>query len=141
MSKAQQIESIAAEIVDAAVKVHRQLGPGLLESAYRRCHSYELRKRGLKLRPEIRLPIKYDGITLDAGYRIDAWVEGLVIIEHKTVRRLLPIHEAQLLTYLRLTGCTLGFLLNWYTVRMKQGIKRMVLNHPEDTHFKQTIEP
>ena len=106
------IEAVAATIVDAAIKVHRALGPGLLESAYQQCLAYELRKRGLRVRCEDKLPIMYDGQRIDAGYRIDMLVEECVIVENKAVERLLPIHEAQLLTYLKLQGCKLGFLLN-----------------------------
>jgi GxxExxY protein len=122
------IEEVARVIVDAAIKVHRTLGPGLLESAYQQCMAYELRKRGLKVDCEVALPVVYDGINIDAGYRIDMLIEDMVIIENKTVDHLLPIHEAQLLTYLKLRSCQLGFLLNWNSVLMKVGIKRLVNN-------------
>ncbi len=120
------IESTAKNIVDAAIKVHRALGPGLLESAYQQCLAYELRKRGLHVDCEVMQPISYDGQQIDAGYRIDMLVEGCVIVENKTVAELLPIHEAQLLTYLKLRDCRIGFLLNWNVVLMRSGIKRMV---------------
>ncbi|HUV88760.1 MAG TPA: GxxExxY protein [Anaerolineae bacterium] len=120
------IEEIAKTIVDAAIKVHRALGPGLLESAYQACLAYELRKRGLRVECELVLPVVYDGQQIDAGYRIDMLVENCIIIENKTVDQLLPIHEAQLLTYLKLRDCRLGFLLNWNVTLMKYGIKRMV---------------
>ena len=120
------IEEIARTIVDAAIKVHRALGPGLLESAYQACLAYELRKRGLRVECELVLPVVYDGQQIDAGYRIDMLVESCIIIENKTVDQLLPIHEAQLLTYLKLRDCRLGFLLNWNVTLMKYGIKRMV---------------
>jgi GxxExxY protein len=120
------IEEVAKQIVDTAIKVHRALGPGLLESAYQRCLAYELRKRGMAVETEIELPIRYEGIEIDAGYRIDMRVNGCVIIENKTVDSILPIHQAQLLTYLKLSGLKLGFLLNWNVVLMKSGIKRMV---------------
>lgn len=120
------IELIAKEIIDSAVKVHRALGPGLLESAYQQCLKYEMEKRGFRVECEVPQPVIYDGQRLDAGYRIDMLVEGLVIIENKAVQQLLPVHEAQLLTYLKLRGCRVGFLLNWYVPLMKQGIKRMV---------------
>lgn len=107
------IEETARTIVDAAIKVHRALGPGLLESAYQACLAYELRKRGLRVECELVLPVVYDGQQIDAGYRIDMLVESCIIIENKTVDQLLPIHEAQLLTYLKLRDCRLGFLLNW----------------------------
>ena len=125
------IEEVARVIVDAAIKVHRTLGPGLLESAYQQCMAYELRKRGLKVDCEVALPVVYDGIIIDAGYRIDMLIEDMVIIENKTVDHLLPIHVAQLLTYLKLRGCQIGFLLNWNSVLMKVGIKRLVNNLTE----------
>ncbi len=120
------IEQIAKLIVDASIKVHRALGPGLLESAYQYCLAYELRKRGLRVDCEVSLPVRYDGQLIDAGYRIDMFVENSIIIENKSVDQLLPIHEAQLLTYLKLRDCRLGFLLNWNVKLMKNGIKRMV---------------
>lgn len=120
------IEAIGKEIVDASVKVHRTLGPGLLESAYQQCLAHELRKRGLRVDCEVFLPVVYDNQQIDAGYRIDMLVEEMVIVENKAVNVLLPIHEAQLLTYLKLRGCRLGFLLNWNVKLMKHGIKRMV---------------
>jgi GxxExxY protein len=128
MGYAVDIEETARQIVDSAVKVHRALGPGLLESVYQHCLAYELRQRGLQVACEVLLPVAYDGHQIDAGYRIDMLVEGCIIIENKAVDQLLPIHEAQLLTYLKLRDCRLGFLLNWNVVLMKQGIKRMVNN-------------
>ena len=122
------IEEVARQIVDAAIKVHRALGPGLLESAYQKCLAYELRKRGLRVECEVLQPVIYEDVRIDAGYRIDMLVEECVIIENKTVEKLLPIHQAQLLTYLKLRDCRLGFLLNWNVPLMKQGIKRMVNN-------------
>jgi len=120
------IEEIAKKIVDAAIKVHTALGPGLLESAYQKCVGYELKRGGLKVECEVFLPITYENIKIDAGYRIDMIVEGSVIVENKTVEKLMPIHEAQLLTYLKMKNYKLGFLLNWNVPRMKYGIKRMV---------------
>ena len=122
------IEKVAKIIVDSAIKIHRALGPGLLESAYQQCLAYELHKRGLQVDTEVLLPIVYDGQQIDAGYRIDMLVEGCVIIENKAVDQMLPIHQAQLLTYLKLRNCRLGFLLNWNVRLMKDGIKRMVNN-------------
>ncbi len=122
------IEEIAAKIVDAAIKVHTVLGPGLLESTYQKCMEYELKKDGLKVECEVILPITYEKIKIDAGYRIDMVVQGIVTVENKTVEKLMPIHEAQLLTYLKMKDCRLGFLLNWNVPRMKAGIKRMVNN-------------
>jgi GxxExxY protein len=122
----QGIEDIAKTIVDAAITVHRALGPGLLETAYQACLAYELRKRGLRVACEVLLPVLYDGQQIDVGYRIDMLVEDCIIIENKAVDQLLPVHEAQLLTYLKLRDCRLGFLLNWNVSLMKHGIRRMV---------------
>ena len=122
------IEEIGSQIIGAAIKVHSTLGPGLLESVYQVCHAYELRNSGLKVECEVPLPVVYGAVRIDTGYRLDMLVEDSIIIENKSVEKLLPIHEAQLLTYLRLKGCRLGFLLNWNVVLMKDGIKRMV-NH------------
>ncbi len=121
------IEQIATQIVDAAINVHSKLGPGLLESAYQKCIAYELTQRGLKVQTEIIQPITYDKMTIDAGYRIDMLVEDKIIIENKTVDQIQGIHEAQLLTYMKLRGCSLGFILNWKVKLMKFGIKRKVL--------------
>lgn len=123
-----EIEEIASKIVAAAINVHTALGPGLLESAYQKCMAYELARDGSKVDCEVILPIKYEDIDIDAGYRIDMIVGDSVIIENKTVEKLLPVHEAQLLTYLKMRRCKLGFLLNWNVPRMKDGIKRMVNN-------------
>ncbi len=120
------IEAVGKEIVDSAVKVHRTLGPGLLESAYQQCLAYELRKRDLRVDCEVVCPVVYEGVEIDAGYRLDMFVEEMVIVENKVVTVLMPIHEAQLLTYLKLRDCRLGYLLNWNVKLMKQGIKRMV---------------
>jgi GxxExxY protein len=121
-----QIENIASKIVSSAMKIHTALGPGLLESAYQKCMVYELRNNGIDVECEVLLPIVYGEIKIDTGYRIDMFVGGSIIIENKTVERLLPIHEAQLLTYLKMKDCRVGFLLNWNVPRMKDGIKRMV---------------
>ena len=129
------IEAMAADIVDCAIKVHRALGPGLLESAYQYCHSYELRKRGWNVETEVKLPLIYEDQKIDVGYKIDTFINRLVIVENKSVESLLPVHEAQLLTYMKLTGCKLGFLLNWNVPLMKQGIKRFVLNLSGNTPY------
>ena len=123
----ERLEKIGRAVVEGAIEVHRALGPGLLESAYQECLAYELAKRRLSVERETAVPVEYDGRQLATGFRIDLLVEGAITVENKTVERLLPIHEAQLLTYLRLKGCRLGFLLNWKVSRMKEGIRRMVL--------------
>jgi len=127
------IEEIAKAIVDSTIKVHRALGPGLLESAYQQCLAYELRKRGLRVDCEVTLPIVYDGQKIDAGYRVDMLIGDCIIVENKAVDQILPIHQAQLLTYLKLHDCRLGFMLNWNVRLMKDGIKRMVNNYDYKT--------
>jgi GxxExxY protein len=124
----EEIEKVASEIVDAAITVHRELGPGLLESAYQTCLAHELRSRKLEVRCEIGLPLDYRGMQVAAGYRLDMLVEDKIVIENKAVDKVLPVHAAQVLTYLRLTGCRLGFLLNWNVTLMKNGITRLVNN-------------
>ncbi|MBE3118418.1 MAG: GxxExxY protein [Candidatus Atribacteria bacterium] len=133
------IEAVAKDIVDAAIKVHKALGPGLLESAYQYCHAYELRQRGRKILTQVVLPILYEGQQIEAGYRIDMLVDDLVIVENKVVEALLPLHNAQLITYLKLKGCHLGFLLNWNVFLMKNGIKRVVYNLPGPTPYPKVL--
>src|SRR5699024_5482924 len=115
-------------IIGCAIEVHRQLGPGLLESAYQECLAYELREKGLSVRKEVPRPIVYKEVKLDHGYRIDILVNDLVVVEIKSVEALSPVHEAQLLTYLKLGEYKLGLILNFHTVLLKDGIKRMVNN-------------
>ena len=126
------IDEIASVIVDSAIKVHTKLGPGLLESAYEACLSHELKKRGLKVDRQIPQPVYYDDIIIDVGYRLDLLVNDSVIIELKAVENVLPIHQAQLMTYLKLSGKTLGFLINFNTVLIKNGIKR-IANHFQES--------
>ena len=123
---AKEIEAVAADIVDAAYKVHKEFGPGLLESAYQACHAYELRKRGRIVLTELKLPIIYDGQEFDDGYRIDELVDDLIIVENKAVESIQPIHMAQLITYLKLRNVKLGFLINWNVKLIKNGIQRVV---------------
>jgi GxxExxY protein len=125
------IEAIAKDVVDAAFKVHKEFGPGLLESAYQACHAYELRKRGRVVQTELKLPILYDGQEFDEGYRIDELVDGLVIIENKSVDVIHPVHMAQVLTYMKLKKIKLGFLINWNVKLIKNGIQRVVLGLEE----------
>ena len=122
-----QDENLTERILGAAIEVHRHLGPGLLESAYETCLCHELHLRGLAFQRQVSLPIDYKGVKLDAGYRIDILVENRVILELKCVQEIAAIHEAQLLTYLRLTGAKVGLILNFHVPVMKQGIKRMIL--------------
>jgi GxxExxY protein len=121
------VEGWAQTIVDAGLKVHRALGPGLLESAYEHCLAHELHARGVSLARQVTLPIIYEGATLDAGYRLDMVIENSIIIEIKAVDALTRLHEAQILTYLKLSGHRLGFLMNFNVPLFKQGLKRLIL--------------
>ena len=134
------IEGIAKEIVDSAIKVHRTLGPGLFESTYQQCLAFEIRKRGLRVDCEVVLPIIYDGVKIESGYRLDMLVESAVVIENKTVDEFAPVHATQLLTYLRLGGFHLGFLINWKVELMKNGIKRIVNPSFHQTRKNQSKE-
>lgn len=116
-----------ARIIGAAIEVHRHLGPGLLESAYEECLCWELTQAGVPFQRQVPLPVTYKDIRLDVGYRMDVVVDGAIVLEVKAVDTVLPIHEAQLLTYLRLSGARTGLLLNFNTVRLRDGITRMVL--------------
>jgi len=121
----QSLDELSHHIIGAAMTVHTELGAGLLESAYEHCLLYELNKRGFKVQSQITLPIHYDGQRIDAGYRIDLMVEDSIIIELKTVERLLPIHTAQLLSYLKMSNKRLGLLINFNVTSLKNGIKRV----------------
>ncbi len=120
-----ELNDISGKIIGASLKVHTQLGPGLLESAYEACLLHELKKGGIRAQAQVGLPVYYDGINIDLGYRIDLLVEQAVIVELKSVGKLLPIHEAQLLSYLKLSGKRLGLLINFNVFRLKDGIKRI----------------
>jgi len=119
---------IGKEIVNCALTVHKNLGPGLLESTYQACLAYELQKTGLNVQTERALPVIYDNVKLNCGYRIDLWVNAKVIVEMKAVDALNDIHLAQILTYLKLTDNRLGFLINFNVARIKDGIRRVVNN-------------
>jgi GxxExxY protein len=123
-----EINQITHEILDSAYKVHSKLGPGLLETAYKKCLVFELKKKGLLVEEEKPLPIIYDEIKLDYGYRIDILVERKVVVELKTVDSFNEVHIAQVLTYLKLSGNQVGLLLNFYTKSLKDGIKRIKLS-------------
>ncbi|MDA0305605.1 MAG: GxxExxY protein [Proteobacteria bacterium] len=123
----EQTEKIAKEIVDATFKVHSTLGPGLLEKVYETCLAHEFEKRGITFQRQCNLPIVYDGITIDAGLRFDLMVEESVIIELKAVEKVIPLYKAQILTYLKLSGLRLGFLINFNVPLIKNGIERIIL--------------
>jgi GxxExxY protein len=123
------VEELSHAVIGAALKVHSALGPGLLESAYEQCLLYELLKRNIHALSQVSLPIHYDGQTIEAGYRIDVLVENELILELKATEKLLPIHTAQLLSYLKMSNKSLGLLINFNVASLKNGIKRVVNNH------------
>ncbi len=120
-------QQITEAIIGAAIEVHRELGPGLLESAYEECFCHELHLRDLSFQRQVDLPVSYKGLKLDCGYRIDVVVENAVIVELKSIEQISPIHHAQLLTYLRLSGKKVGLLINFNVPVLKNGIVRRVL--------------
>jgi len=122
---------ITQAIIGAAIDVHRELGPGLLESAYEACLAYELIQRGFKIERQKEIPIRYREVTLDCGYRIDLLVEDKVVVEVKAIESLHPVHKAQLLSYLRLSGHKAGLLINFNVTVLKTGIRRVVNGLPE----------
>ncbi len=122
-----KFDELSGKIIGCAIEVHKNLGPGLLESAYERCLSYELNTKGLKHEVQKELPIDYKGLMLDAGYRIHIIVENSIIVELKSCEKTLPIHEAQILTYMKLAGVSVGLLFNFNVIKVKDGIKRFVL--------------
>lgn len=121
------MDRIAAAIVDAAYKVHATLGPGLLESVYEACLCHELTRRGMPFKKQLNVPIVYDGVTLDAGLRLDLLVGDCILVEIKAVEKMNPLYQAQLLTYLKLTNLRLGLLINFNVPVIRNGIKRLVL--------------
>ena len=122
----EDVENTASIVLNCAFKVHKALGPGLLESVYQTCLSHELKKININHEVEVSIPVNYDGIQIDAGFRLDILVNRHLIVELKAVEKVLPIHEAQLMTYLKLTNIRLGLLLNFNVPLLKEGIKRVV---------------
>jgi len=120
-----ELNEITGAIVDCALKVHTALGPGLLETVYERCLIHELNKRGLRTQSQIPLPVFYDGVIIEGGYRIDILVEDLVIVEVKAIESTLPVHCAQLLSYLKLSGKPVGLLINFNKAHLREGIRRI----------------
>jgi GxxExxY protein len=125
------VNILTREIIGAAIEVHRHLGPGLLESAYRRCLMQELSLRGISFESELPVPLQYKGMQLESGYRLDLLIQDAVVVETKSVEALAKVHEAQLLTYLRLGGWSVGLLINFNVEVLKNGIRRRVLGLPE----------
>ena len=131
MTERENLDRITDSIIGAAIEVHRALGPGLLESAYEACLAFELAQYGLVVEQQKPLPVVYREVKLDCGYRLDLLVEGRVIVEIKAVNRLAPIHQAQLLSYLKLSGCKVGLLINFNVEVVKDGIRRVVNDFPD----------
>jgi GxxExxY protein len=117
---------MSRQIIGCAIRVHTELGPGLLESAYQACLAYELREAGLRVECEVPLPLVYRAMRLDLGYRLDLLVENCVVVELKAIEAIAPVHKAQLLSHLRLSGKKLGLLINFHVARLKDGIYRVV---------------
>ncbi len=121
-----ELNELSRLVLDCAFKVHKVLGPGLLEGSYRLCLAHELRRRGLKVEAEVPLPINYEGILLETGYRLDLLVNGVLVIELKAIDAILPVHRAQLLSYLKHSNKRLGLLINFNCVLLKNGIRRVI---------------
>jgi GxxExxY protein len=131
MNENEKLNKITETIISGAINVHRTLGPGLLESAYEACMVFELTQAGLKVEQQKPLPIVYREVKLECGYRLDLMIENEVIIEIKSIEKLMPIHQAQLLSYLKLSECKVGLLINFNVKVLKDGIKRVVNNFPD----------
>jgi GxxExxY protein len=131
MQEKDRLDAITRQIIGAAIEVHRRLGPGLLESAYEACLAFELRETGLHVEQQKPLPVTYKEVRLDCGYRMDLVVADEVVVEIKAVERLMPIHEAQLLSYLRIAKKSVGLLINFHVRLLKNGVKRIVNEFPD----------
>ena len=121
-----QVNSITEAIIGAGIEVHRTIGPGLLESAYEECLCRELQLRRIAFQRQLALPVRYKGLALETGYRLDLLVEGQVVVEIKAIESLMPVHSAQLLTYMKLGGWPAGLLMNFHTAVLKDGIRRLI---------------
>lgn len=139
MKKNENINEVTEQIIGAAIDVHRSLGPGLLESAYEACLAFELVSRGLRVEQQKALPVVYRDVKLDCGYRLDLVVEGSVVIELKAVEQILPVHKAQLLSYLKLAGMKAGLLINFHVKMLKDGIVHLVNNFPDSQSTQRTL--
>lgn len=125
-----QVNEVTDAVIGSAIKVHRALGPGLLESAYLACLVFELHRLGIDIEVEKKLPIRYEDVRLDCGYKLDILAKDLVVVEIKSVRQLAAIHTAQVLTYLKLTGCPVGLLINFNVPLLRHGVRRLLNANP-----------
>lgn len=139
MNESDRLNKITEKIIGIAIDVHRVLGPGLLESAYETCMFYGLKQNNMKVERQKHLPILYKGIKLDCSYRLDFFVEDEVIVEIKSVEKLLPIHKAQLLSYLKISGCKVGLLINFNVKILKNGIQRVVNKFPDSPRSQRSL--
>ena len=130
-AEARRFDDLTDKVIGACIEIHQAVGPGLLESAYEGCLCHELSLAGLQFERQKPLPVHYKGVNLDCGYRLDLVIENRLVMELKAVEQLLPVHEAQLLTYLKLSGMPLGLLVNFNVARLKDGLKRMVNRFPD----------
>ncbi len=132
-----ELNDLTDKIIGAAVEVHRELGPGLLESAYEACLFFELEQGGLKVERQKALPVLYKNIRVDCGYRLDLLIEDKVVVELKSIEALLPIHKAQVISYLKISGCKVGLLINFNVTLLKDGIRRIVNSVPQSAQRAQ----
>ncbi|MHC4121658.1 MAG: GxxExxY protein [Planctomycetota bacterium] len=139
MTEKERLDQITNSIIGEAIEVHRALGPGLLESAYEACLAFELVEDGLKIERQKPLPVTYRDVRLDCGYRLDILVEDAVVVEIKVVDQIAPIHKAQLLSYLRLSGCKVGLMINFNVKVLKDGITRMVNSYPDSQRSPRSL--
>ncbi len=139
MTEGERLNNITEKIISAAINVHRALGPGLLESAYEACMVYDLAQDGVSVEQQKALPVIYRGVKLECGYRMDLVVEKDVVVEIKSIEKLLPIHKAQLMSYLKLSGSKVGLLINFNVELLKTGIQRVVNNFPESPRPQRSL--
>ncbi|MEW6202525.1 MAG: GxxExxY protein [bacterium] len=139
MNETEKINKLTETIIGIAINIHRSLGPGLLESAYEACMVYDLAQAGLKVEQQKPLPIIYRDVKLECGYRLDLVIEDEIIIELKSIEKILPIHNAQLISYLKLSGCKVGLLINFNVEMLKDGIKRVVNNFADSPRTPRSL--
>ncbi len=131
MEKIRKMDKLTEKVIGIAIAMHRTLGPGLLESAYEQCLAYDLSKAGIQFKRQVELPVRYREVNIDCGYRVDFLIEDMLIVELKAVGAITPVHQAQILTYLRLSGCKVGLLINFNVKVLKDGIRRLVLDYKD----------
>jgi GxxExxY protein len=136
----ERVNALTEAVIGAAIKVHKALGPGLLESVYLTCLLFELRRMGFTVRVNVPIPVTYDGIHLDLGFRLDVVVNDYLVLEIKSVKKLAPIHDAQVLTYLKLSGFPIALLMNFNVTLLKTGVKRRINPHPAERFLDRAVD-